>query len=101
MYLNEANQIQNKVAFDRQLRTIVYILYSVYAHIYIHVYLDGISDFTGIVEYGELWVLLFELGRTVVRVVLLLLLKLLEQRVVVGSGETAKCKVQSLEFISE
>ena len=94
MYLNEANQIQNKVAFDRQLPLSTYKQqHTSTLCVLTCIYLDGISDFAGIVEYGELWVLLFELGRTVVRVVLLLLLKLLEQRVVVSSGETAKCKV--------
>ena len=39
-------------------------------------------------QYGELGVLLLELGGAVVWVVLLLTLKLLEQRVVIGSGET-------------
>ena len=39
-------------------------------------------------QYGELGVLLLELGGAVVRVVLLLALKLLEQCVVIGSRET-------------
>lgn len=53
-----------------------------------YMYLDRVGDLAGIVQYGELGVLLLELGGAVVGVVLVLTLKLLEQCVVIGSRET-------------
>ena len=55
---------------------------------YCILYLDRVGDLAGIVQYGELWVLLLELWGAVVRVVLVLTLKLLEQCVVISSRET-------------